>query len=247
MRTPLFIGGREVAVKRVCDPCINKEKEQMLSLEMKQAGFLHRVAVHDREAMMLEMLEQMGANPWEHGDACFDRYDVAERGADALNKARDFAAAVASADRYTPVRGFYLYGETGTDKSDLVVAIVKWLVQQGYDPKQIVFDQAAELIARIQDTYGRKEASTMDVLEKRFNAGLWILDDMGTERPSDDVARHLTLIFSRRAMRPTLITSNFGPKKLQDERPEFFRIVSRLGPKYFRVAELKGKDRRFDV
>lgn len=246
MRTPIFVGGREVAVKTVCDPCVEKDKDQIRRRDARQSGYLEAVEGVEREQIIHQLLLDAGANPWEHGESTLDSFDTIESGPRPLGSAREFAAAVHAAGKFDPVRGLYLHGDTGTGKTRLAVGVMRYLIEHDYKPGRIVFDHAAELIARIQDTYGRKDERTMDVLERRYFAGLWILDDFGTERASDDVIRHLTTIFARRAQQPNLITSNFSPEQLQKERPEFFRILSRLGPKYFRTVEISGRDRRFD-
>lgn len=239
-----MVGGREIAARRACPSCAEKDRAEAARLMDLQRQHIARLDGADRERVIRDMLHEMGANPWEHGHASLDNFDPGES-PKALGAAREFAVAVKSAGKYDPVRGLYFWGPTGTAKTHLAVGIVRWLLEQEYAPSSIVFDHAAELVARIQDTYGRKDDRTMDVLERRFNAGLWVLDDFGTERCSDDVIRHLTLIFARRALRPNLITSNIGPQQLERDRPELMRVLSRLGPAYFRTVEVRGKDRRF--
>jgi DNA replication protein DnaC len=243
---PLFFKGHEVAVRRVCPACAEIRIRKSELLGQRQHEYDLQLEGVDRENAIRQILHEAGANPWEHGHATLDNFDTGECGPRPLGAAREFAAAVLGAGKYDPVRGLYLHGETGPGKTHLAAGIMRWLVENGYTAKRIVFDHAAGLIARIQDTYGRKDERTIDVLERRTSAGLWILDDFGTERVSDDVVRHLTVIFTERGPRPTLITSNFSPDRLDRERPELVRVVSRLGPKYFRTVEVKGRDRRFD-
>jgi DNA replication protein DnaC len=240
-----IVGGKEMFRPRWCPPCVQADLEARARVGKAQATFENKMAEMDAETRFRSILEGCGGNPWEHGHATLENFDTSESGPEPRVYASQFVEAVQAAGPYDAVRGLYLWGDTGPGKSHLAIAVIRELLQSNY-AGAIVFDHAAELIARIQDTYGRKEASTFDVLEKRFNAGLWILDDFGTERPSDDVVRHLTLIFGRRALRPTLVTSNLSPATLDAERPDLMRVLSRLGPKYFRVVEVKGRDRRFD-
>lgn len=243
--TPLFYSGREIAQKKVCDPCIDREKATIAKRDVRQQAHVAQLEGQDREDAIRQLLHDAGANPWEHGHATLDNFDPADS-PKALGSAREFAAAVHTAGKYQPVRGLYLWGDTGTAKTHLAVGVIRWLLEQGFNARSVVFDHAAGLMARIQNTYGRKEESTMTVLEKRIDAGLWILDDFGTERASDDVIRHLTVIFAERAMRPTLVTSNYSPARMDKERPDLMRVLSRLGPAYFRTEEVRGRDRRFD-
>lgn len=242
---PISLMNKVMWPQKVCDACIEKGRMEEQRLDALQKSHVARLEGQDRENVIRELLHEIGANPWEHGHASLDNFDPGDS-PKALGAARDFAAAVQNAGKYDPVRGLYLWGETGPGKTHLSIGVVRWLLENDYPTKWIVFDHAASLIAKIQDTYGRKDERTMNVLEKRVNAGLWILDDFGTERASDDVIRHMTVIFGERAMRPTLVTSNLSPERLEQERPELMRVLSRLGPKYFRTVEVKGRDRRFD-
>lgn len=236
--------GKELFPRDVCDDCIEADRRTEREIANAQSRHTLRLETNDRETSIADLIKAAGANPWEHGSSSFDNYD-SESSPKALGRARGFAAATRSAAKYEPVRGLYLYGDTGTGKTHLGVAVMRWLIENDYPADRIVFDHSADLIARIQDTYGKKEASTMDVVDRRIDAGLWILDDFGTERASDDVVRHITLIFTRRALRPTLVTSNYGPETMMTERPELFRAVSRFGPRYFATVPVTGQDRRF--
>jgi DNA replication protein DnaC len=241
---PLSLMGRVMYPQKVCGPCIEKGREEERRLDALQRQHVSKLEGQDRELTLRKLLHDLGANPWEHGHASLDNFDPGDS-PKALGAAREFANAVKAAGKYDPVRGLYLWGETGPGKTHLAVGVVRWLLEEDYRG-DIVFDHAASLIARIQDTYGRKDERTMSVLEKRVHAGLWILDDFGTERPSDDVIRHMTVIFAERAMRPTLVTSTSSPDRMDRDRPDMMRVLSRLGPKYFRTVEVKGRDRRFD-
>ncbi len=240
-----MVGKKEIAQRKRCDACVSAEKEEVARLGRLQMQHETRFDQQGKELTLQALLERAGINAWEHGESKLDSFDHSEGTYEPVTDARSFLGAVAAAGPHDPVRGLYYWGNTGTGKTHLAVGVVRELLHVHYRP-EIVFDHAAELIARIQDTYGRTDARTFDVLESRFNAGLWILDDLGTERYSDDVVRHLTLIFAKRAMRPTLVTSNMGPKQLQVKRPDLMRVLSRLGPRYFRVREVIGRDRRFD-
>lgn len=203
-------------------------------------------AVAKREGQILEMIDEAGANAAEHGRAALENFDAdndANRAA--LEQAVLFVQDVKRAGPHDPVRGLYLYGETGTGKTHLAVAVLRALLLTTNIPtRDFAYDHASELIARIQDTYSTK-TSTFDVLDKRTRAKVWVLDDLGTERASSDVVQHLTLIFTKRAMRPTVITSNLRPDQFEARNSELVRVGSRLGPAYFRVVEVKGRDRRF--
>lgn len=187
-----------------------------------------------------------GVNVWDLGSATLENFRTDQSGRAPLGATLEFLHVLRTAGPYQPVRGLYLFGETGAGKSHLAAAVARELL---LDPKidegSVIFDHALRLIGRIQSTYSSHERSD-EIIDRRINTGCWILDDLGSEAPSADVARRLTEIFTERAMRPMLVTSNLPPHQLEDRNPELFRVVSRLGPRYFRVVEVKGSDRRYE-
>ena len=246
IKVPKALSNRDV----MCSACSEAQKDREAAEEeaerQRRAAQQHAAERERRAAAVAELLHQVGANPWEHGHATLLNFDMAEAGAAPVAATRAFLDAVLTAGRYTPVTGLYLFGDTGPGKTHLAVAAARaLLLEPRIDPDEIVFDHALTLIGEIQDTYSTG-ASTKAVIDRRINARVWILDDLGTEAPSDDVARRLTEIFTQRALRPTLVTSNVSPDQLEKRHASLSRVQSRLGPRYFRTVHVKGRDRRFD-
>lgn len=234
------------ARRKVCERCVERSNQSRAKEELQRLAAEQERIRAARDAKILELIENAGANAIEHRHATLASFDVAESGFRPVQMAQRFIADAAAAGQYDEVKGLYFWGGTGTGKTHLAVATMRELLRDvTWNPNTVVYDHAAELVARIQNTYGGK-GDAMEILERRFTARLWILDDLGTERASDDVARHLTLIFTRRALRPTIVTSNVPLEQMEKDRPELQRVVSRLGPAYFRATEVKGRDRRFD-
>lgn len=231
--------------KAVCSTCRAAGEAKEAQLRAEEDARLHRERWEQRGAEILDVLRSIGVNAWDHRDATLQSFDPREAGPGVMQAAREFLAEVRTAVEYEQVRGLYLFGGTGAGKSHLAVAIARALLLDPDVPAgDVVYDHALRLIGQIQRTYGSDERAE-EVLQRRIDARLWILDDLGTEAPSADVVRRLTEIFTERAMRPTIVTSNLAPDQLEERNPEFFRVVSRLGPRYFRTVRVHGSDRRF--
>lgn len=247
---PVFqIGGRPILASpgRICPDCVERRQAEAAA----EAAEAERTRMEEqrewRRSQIKHLLHRAGVNAWDHGDATLENFDTSSSGASPLDAVRLFLAEARAAEKFDPVRGLYLFGGTGAGKSHLAAAVAReLLLDPAYPPDSIVFDHALRLIGSIQRTYSTPESAD-SVLDRRINARVWILDDLGTEAPSADVVRRLTEIFTERAMRPTLVTSNLAPDKLEGRHSEFYRVVSRLGPRYFRTVQVRGSDRRFSA
>lgn len=244
---PAFLARGHRVQLQLCPGCVTlarQAEEERAAEEERQRRDARR---EQRSAAILDVLAEAGVNVWDHQHATLASYDAGESGDVPLAAARRFLQDVRDAAGYDQVRGLYLVGPTGAGKSHLAVAVARELLMDpDISTAEVVYDHALRLIGRIQRTYGSDERAE-EVLQRRIDARLWILDDLGTEAPSADVVRRLTEIITERAMRPTIVTSNLHPGELEARNPEFFRVVSRFGPRYFRVVRVAGRDRRFEV
>lgn len=238
--------GSLFGVPERCPRCIEAQERRQREREAQERREREERTRAERAEKLLDLLHRAGVNPWAHGRCTLGNYDASESGPKPVAAIREWLHDVRTAGKYDPVRGLYLVGDTGTGKTHLAVGAARDLLAEPEFPETgVVFDHALALITRIQDTYNTGE-STDQILDRRIRAKVWILDDLGTEKPSDDVVRRLTLIFNERSGRPTLVTSNIRPDQLEKRHPEFFRLQSRLGPADFRTVAVKGRDRRFD-
>lgn len=216
---------------RLCAPCADERE-----LKIVQPGEARDVRA---------LLADAGVNVKKHGDCTLDNWEGVESNKP-LQAANDFVRDVVSAGRSQGVRGLYLCGESGTGKTHLATGILRALLQdQRVDPRRIVFDRAARLITEIQDTYG--SGATEKVLEKREQALVWVLDDLGAEKATEDVLRILTDLMSAREGHANVITSNYEPGLMAERWDKAFgwmRLASRLGTENFAAVRVRGRDRR---
>jgi len=238
------------------DECSDCAAARELSREAQQAEIIaseRRQRIQDREERMLDILAALGVNTAEHGwlrtpngllPATLDNLEAVGCPAEPLEEARTWVRRVREAGRHDPVRGLYLWGETGSGKTQILVATIRELLRDpDWQSDWIRFDNATSLISEVQSCYstGRDDR---EVKKPRQDTRILGIDDLGTERPREDPARILYEILNARVLRPTITTSNYPPDVLE-KRPGFERIASRLGPECFRVVHVVDRDHRF--
>lgn len=118
----------------------------------------------------------------------------------------------------------YLFGGAGLGKTHLALSIASVVLEQGGDVVYVSAQNAFEAVER--ERFSDGEGGTMHALQ---NAGLLILDDLGTEYISPYVASSLYSLVNTRVCRraPTIYTSNIvNDADLQRRYTE--KVVSRL-------------------
>jgi DNA replication protein DnaC len=118
------------------------------------------------------------------------------------------------AQEFTPVRehaepGLLLMGPCGVGKTHLAVAALKEIVLRGYGG---LFYDYRELLKEIQDSYNAESQSTeMGVLEPVLKAEIFILDDVGSSKPSPWALETVGHVLNTRynEKRITLLTTNY--------------------------------------
>lgn len=114
-------------------------------------------------------------------------------------------------------KGLYLCGGVGTGKTHLAVAVMNSLIQEKGIPS--LFVTVPELLDNLRGAYndpGRNLDEWMDTVR---GAELLVLDDLGSEKPTLWVKERLFVIIDHRyrAVLPTIITSNIGPKDVSEQ------------------------------
>lgn len=241
------MAGRPLGGAPTCEACVERIAREAEDAKQREVEARERGIRENRRRMILSLLDQAGASPWEHGKASFATFDPSDSGPEPLEAAKDFVRAVLEAEEYDAVPGLYLAGPTGCGKSHLATAIARSLMlHPRIDPGTVIFDPADVLVSRIRSLYGGR-GDVDAFLRRRERARVWILDDLGREPPHPDVVGHLTMLISQRSNRGTVITGNLMPDEYEGRHPELGRIGSRLGPAYFRTVRVDGRDRRFDA
>lgn len=192
-----------------------------------------------------DWLASLGVNTRKHGHATIENFDAGDAPS-APKHALRFVEDVTAAGPHDRVRGLFLVSEqTGTGKSHLAVAIMR-VVHAERPDISVVFEPADRLVTRVQDSYG--SGTTDELIERRARAGLYVLDDLGREKPTNDALRVLCTILDEREGAPTVITSNDLPRSLgarHNDGAMWARVASRLGDEVYRYVAVDGRDRRF--
>ena len=130
-------------------------------------------------------------------------------------------------------KGLFIFGKTGTGKtlyaSALLLEVIKKHKLEDHSTITSRYTGGSEFFQEIRDTLDSPGISSSDVLRKYEEVDVLILDEIGTEKPSDWVLQMLYLLINYRYeyLKPTIIVSNFGLKQLRKQLQDD-RIPSRI-------------------
>lgn len=117
-------------------------------------------------------------------------------------------------------------GPTGTGKTFLTHCIAEDLIRRGY---MVVYFTAMEMLENMKASAFDNDSHAKQMISFLKHADLLILDDLGTEMPTDYAISELFSIINSRMIqkdKATIISTNLTPQQIQDRYSE--RLSSRL-------------------
>ncbi len=186
-------------------------------------------AEHEQRRQRLQEFSNFGS--FDQYD--FDAFDPSEPGtSDAFNIAMTYAQ--------DPKRWLFFHGPCGVGKTHLAVAIARYSMEHHQFP--VLFQVVPDLLDQLRASFDPAHGVGYD---KRFeqirDAGLLILDDLGTENTTPWAKEKLYQIFNHRYNEgsPTVVTSNQDIRMIDD------RVASRLlDTRLTTVVEVDAEDFR---
>ena len=138
--------------------------------------------------------------------------------------------------------GLTLIGEPGRGKTHLAVAALKFMMNR-YDGALPRFMPVTELFVELADRI-KNDYTKESILSSYTNAPLLVLDDLGTEKRTDNALETFYLIIDRRYrnQKTTIITTNLSWAQIEHTYDK--RLASRLA-EVTKVLQIDGKDYRF--
>lgn len=168
----------------------------------------------------------------------FERATLANFEKDLQKTAFDIADRFTKTYSPTTRRGIYFYGLPGSGKTHLASGIANDLLLKGR-PR---FTTSPELLLHIRKTYSTGN-SDEEYIDRMSYSKLLIIDDLGSEKPTEWVLETLFVIIDRRYTNylPTIFTSNYSLDQLKERLG--YRIASRIA-EMTEVVELRPVDYR---
>lgn len=150
------------------------------------------------------------------------------------------------------LQSLYIFGNPGTGKTFLASVMGNELLNQG---KSVIFVDTPTLLDQMRNTFDRESTVTIEsLMQKLSKADVLILDDLGTETPTQWAVERLYLVINDRynANKPLIVTSNYDLQQAADRLNNPVngergvtgsRIVSRIRG-LCKTAKITGNDKR---
>ena len=225
----VLVGGRgDFANARRCQcqqpcPICNDEK---YFYETDEFGYRNAIPCScTRLDQKIDAFNEAGI-PSRYLDATFGRITVNQNAQDmaiARQKAWRFAREFESG-----VQGLLFYGSTGTGKTYLTIAILRYLlINRGVRAR---FSEFMHLLSALRASYGDR-GKAEDVLRPLVDVPLLVIDELGKGRGTDWELSVLDELISKRynAQRTTIFTTNYGIDSVQSGGQQEEALLDRVG------------------
>lgn len=109
--------------------------------------------------------------------------------------------------------GLLLTGSYGTGKTHLAASIANELMARG---KTVICMTMIDMLGKIKSSFERRELHEDEIMDKYKQVQLLIIDDLGSEQPSEwGICKIYTIVNARyEAYMPTIFTTNYGGTEL---------------------------------
>lgn len=177
----------------------------------------------------------------------FSDYEVTADNKKAVDAAKEFLK--------NPSQGLRFYSMPGRGKTFLAAIIAQEFLKLGHT---VIFGDVPSILDDLKNTFDKDgDKKTFELMDALETVDLLILDDLGTETPTEWAVERLYLIINQRynAEKPIIVTTNYkaqelemrlnNPKNKAEKMQSVTgsRIVSRI-LEMCKGVELKGNDRR---
>ena len=238
--TPAQDQSQEAAQPAVCQFCFGSGMEVVQGKGARRC----RCRTQKQQAKLLECARI----PPRYEKCTLDSYKPLEGKYWRFQKrAKDYANAFVK--EYPAVdRGLLFAGPVGVGKTHLSVAIIRQLIENGFD---CLFYEFGTLLKEIQNSYNPiSQTSELKVLAPVFEARVLVLDELGASKPTDWVRDTMMQIINTRYnnRRLTIFTTNYFDQH-RTEKDELLedRVGVRLRSRLYEMCQtipIEGEDYR---
>lgn len=150
-------------------------------------------------------------------------------------------------DKVHEGENLYIYSHTcGNGKTSWAFKIANYYIRKVVASSnldnEVVYVNCPQFLEQLRSNYNTPQEGFAQLKDRLLTCNLLILDDIGSEKPSEWVSERLYDIINTRysEMKTIIYTSNYTPKELS------VRLGDRIGSRVTgsTVVELKGLDRR---